>query len=285
MSDEAAAIVRIALPLVLATLSEVVAERGGVVNLALEGMMLAGAFSAWLVAAGGGAGMLAPALLVAALVGGALAAIEALFVVALRANSIVVGSALHFLCVGATGLLFERCKTSAGVTTFTQAGGAWASAPYVGTLLLCVLVLVLLRQTRLGLAIRAAGDAPAALRAAGGSPARARTVALLIAGAIAGLAGATLTTTLTGSFGEGMTNGRGFLALGLVLFARWNALGALLAGLFLGGAFVLEMRFSLGGSNFLLRSLPYLLTIGALALFGTRDSAAPAALGKPHDAE
>jgi simple sugar transport system permease protein len=285
-------VARLALPLVLATLSEVVAERAGVVNLALEGIMLAGALSAWLVAAGGGGGALAPALLVALVTGMALAALLALFVVRLRANAIVAGTAIHFLCLGATGLLFERFKGAASVTTFRQLGGAAAWAPYVGALLLVGATLFLLERTRFGLHLRAAGDSPAALRAAGGSPGASRVAALLIAGALAGLAGATLTTVLTGAFVDGMTAGRGFLALGLVLFARWNALGALAAGLFLGAAFTLELRASTlfaaastkGALTFALRALPYLLVITALALAPRRTSA-PAALGRSHDEE
>jgi simple sugar transport system permease protein len=288
MSDVVAQVLRLALPLVLATLAEVVAERGGIVNLALEGMLLAGALAAWLVAAGGGAGALAPALLVAALVGVALAALLAAFVVGLRANAIVAGTGLHFLCLGATGLLFERWKSSASVTTFGEVGGAAAVAPYAGALVLVVAVLLLLERTGLGLRLRAAGDAPEALKAAGGSPARSRTLALLIAGALAGLAGASLTTVLTGAFVEGISAGRGFLALGLVLFARWHAVGALVAGLFLAGAFTLELRVSTFATDpassraltFALRSLPYLLTITALAIAGPHRTSAPAALGK-----
>jgi simple sugar transport system permease protein len=282
-------VLRLALPLALATLAEVVAERGGVVNLALEGMMLAGALIAWLVGAGGGAEALAPALLAAAGTGVALAALLAAFVVGLRADAIVAGTALHFLCIGGTGLLFERWQRSASVTTFGEVGGAVAWLPYAGTLLLAVATVALLDRTRFGLAIRAAGDAPEALRAAGGSPARARIIALLIAGALASLAGASLTTVLTGTFVEGMSAGRGFLALGLVLFARWNAFGALVAGLFLGGAFALELRGSTfvsdpaaaGALVFGLRALPYLLTIAALAIAGPTRAAAPAALNRP----
>jgi simple sugar transport system permease protein len=289
MNELALQAARLALPLVLATLSEVVAERGGVVNLALEGTMLAGALAAWLVGAGGGGGALAPALLAAVLVGLLVARVQVLFVVRLRADAIVSGTALHFACLGATGLVFERCKRSAGVTTFADLGGVWPLVPWIGTLLVVAVVLGFLFCTRAGLAIRAAGDGPAALRAAGGSPARARTHALLLAGALAGLAGASLTTVLTGTFVEGMTAGRGFLALALVLFARWNPVGALLAGLFLGGMFALELHASTlaatpggaGALTFALRALPYLLCIAALALVGGRPDAAPRALGRP----
>lgn len=282
---------RLALPLVLATTSEVVAERAGVVNLGLEGIMLAGALAAWLVAAGGGAAALMPALLIAAAVGVALAALLALFVVRLRAHPIVSGTALHFLCVGGSGLLFERCKSSASVTTFTELPGLLPLVPFLAAGALVAATFLFLERTRAGLHLRAAGDAPNALLAAGGSPARARTLGLLVAGALAGLAGASMTTVLSGTFVEGMTAGRGFLALALVLFARWHAGGALVAGLFLGGAFTLELRIgaaaagsTIGGAAlFALRALPYLATIVALAIAGARRGAAPGALNQPLD--
>lgn len=291
MNDLLLQAARLALPLVLATLAEVVAERGGVVNLALEGMMLVGALIAWLVGAGGGGAMLAPALLAAVAASLLVALLLALFVVRLRADAIVTGAALHFVCFGATGLLFERFKRSASVTTFADLPPPWPAVPWIATLALVAAILLLLDRTRAGLRLRAAGDGPDALRAAGGSPARSRTLAIVVAGAIAGLAGASLTTVLTGTFVEGMTAGRGFLALALVLFARWHPLGALGAGLFLGGLFALELHAStlaatpggVGALSFALRSLPYLLCIAALALVGGRPDAAPHALGRPLD--
>ena len=284
---------RLALPLVLATLAEVVAERGGVVNLALEGMMLVGALTAWLVGAGGGGAALGPALLAAVAASLLVTLLLALFVVRLRTDAIVTGTTLHFVCFGATGLLFERLKRSASVTTFADLPAPWPAVPWLGTLALVAAILVLLFRTRAGLLLRAAGDGPAALQAAGGSPARSRTLAILLAGAIAGLAGASLTTVLTGTFVEGMTAGRGFLALALVLFARWHPLGALGAGLFLGGMFALELHAStlaatpggVGALTFVLRALPYLLCIAALALVGGRPDAAPRALGRPLDGD
>ncbi len=289
MNELLAQWLRLALPLVLATTSEVVAERAGVVNLALEGMILAGALAAWLVAAGGGAAALGPALLVALLTGVALAALFALLVVKLRASPIVAGTALHFACLGATGLLFERARGSAGVTTFAELSPSVAALPYVVSVLLVGATFLFLDRTRAGLAVRAAGESPMALRAAGGSPERARTLGLLVAGALAGLAGASLTTVLSGTFVEGMSAGRGFLALALVLFARWRPLGALIAGLFVAALFTLELRLGAaaasdgGATVFLLRALPYAATIAALAVTGVRDRAAPGALNQPLD--
>lgn len=161
MSDLVLQWLRLALPLVLATTSEVVAERAGVVNLALEGMVLAGALAAFLVAAGGGGGALLPALLVAALVGVALAALLALLVVRLRAPPIVAGTALHFLCLGGTALLFERLRGDAAVTPFSELAAPLPALPYVAAALLVGATFLFLERTRAGLAVRAAGENPA----------------------------------------------------------------------------------------------------------------------------
>lgn len=288
MDDLLLQVLRLSLPLVLATLAETVSERGGIVNLGLEGMMLCGALAAYLIGAGGGAARLPWAALGGVLTGMLLAAVLAWLTVHRKAPQIVAGTAIHFLCFGATGLLFERFKSQARVTTFGELALPWSLSPYVGTLLLTALLAFALFRTRMGLLLRAAGEAPEALRAAGGSPTRARWTALLVAGALAGLAGASLTTVATGQFVEGMTAGRGFLALSLVLLARWHPWGALGAGLFLGLALTLELHLSArtaaeGGSNlmvFLVRSLPYGLTLALLAVFGSKRLRPPAALGR-----
>lgn len=295
MDELALQVLRLSLPLVLAALSEVVAERGGVVNLGIEGMMLLGALVAYLVAAGEGPAALLLAVSAATATGVVVAALLAWFCVTLRCNQIVAGTGVHFLCLGASGLLFERFKSSASVTTFQELAFPGSALPYAGAFGLALLVHGLLFRTRWGLEVRAAGEAPHALTAAGGSPLRRRWSALLLAGALAGLAGATLTTVLTGQFVEGMTHGRGFLALSLVLFARWRPSGAVLAGLFLGTAFAFELHLTTAaaqqptpsaltdGTVFALRSLPYALSIVALAVMGPRRWSGPLALGRAHD--
>jgi simple sugar transport system permease protein len=288
--DVTSQVARLALPLVLATASEVVSERAGVVNLALEGIVLAGALAAWMVAAGGGAAALAPALLAAMVVGALIALLLAALSVGARAHPLVAGTALHFACLGATALLFARDPSRGSVTTFDQLALPWRLAPWIGAAILPFGLSFLLARTRFGLRLRAAGDHPAALRAVGGSPARMRTAALLLAGALGGLAGATLTTVLSGSFVDGMSGGRGFLALALVLFARWRPLGALLAGLFVAALMTVELRLGAtaardghGFAVFALRALPWVATIAALALRRPERSAAPGALNEPLD--
>ncbi len=282
-------ILRLSLPLMLAALSETVAERSGTVNLGLEGMMLSGAWTACFIAAGESPGMLIVAWAAASAVGLILGLLLALWTAWWRSDQIVSGWALHFLCLGGTGLLFERFKSSETVTTFSELSGAWSWVPYGATVLFAGLIFLWMFRTRSGLRLQAAGHSPQGLRATGASPAWARTMGLMVAGALAGIAGATLTTVLTGQFVEGMSAGRGFLALSLVLLARWHPAGALVAGLFLGTAFGLELHLStadqLGDPSplreLLLRSAPYLATILALAVAGPKRLRAPAALGQP----
>ena len=284
---------RLALPLVLATLSETFAERGGIVNLSIEGTLSVGALVAYLVAAGQGAEALPFAIAAAAIAGATIGGVHACFSVGLRADMIVTGTALHLICLGACGVMFETGKRSGSVTTFGELDAPWSWTPWIGTLLLVSFGHWLLTRTAFGLRLRAAGEAPEALRASGHSPARARWSALCIAGALAGLAGASLTCVLTSEYVEGMTAGRGFLALGLVLFARWQPVGALVAGLFLGLAFAIELHLSTraaftgdsAGRDFLVfavRALPYALAVAALALVPRRRLRTPAALGRSH---
>jgi simple sugar transport system permease protein len=292
MDEFAAQVLRLSLPLLLAVLSEVIAERGGVVNLGIEGMLLLGALVAYLVGAGSGAAMLPVAWLAAAAAGVLLAGLLGLLTVTAGCNQIVAGTGVHFLCLGASGLLFERFKSTASVTSFDSLPLALAAVPYVLPWLLAAGLAYGLFRTRIGLEIRAVGEDPAALRAAGVCPRARRFLALLLAGAIAGLAGATLTTVLTGQFVEGMTHGRGFMALGMVVLARWHPFGAILAGLLLGATMAIELQLTTvtlqrpdaadrDGIVFLLRCLPYGVTILALAVPGPRRWPGPAALGEP----
>jgi simple sugar transport system permease protein len=291
MADWWMPLLRMALPLVLLVLAETLSERGGIVNLGIEGMALAGALAAYLVAAGRPPEYLPLAWMAAGLTGIALGVLTGYFVIERDSNQIVTGTAVHFLCLGGTGLLFERFKTSATVTTVHELPGPWPAVPYVAALGCVLLARVLLLHTAPGMRLRAAGESPAALRAQGGSPRRSRWLAIVLAGTLAALAGATLTTVLTGQFVEGMTAGRGFLALCLVLFARWTPLGSLVAGLFLGAALAAELRLSallaegrMPGAgefaSFVARVGPYLLTVLVLAILGRSRLEAPRALGR-----
>jgi len=290
------ATIRVATPLLLAALGETIAERGGVINLGLEGAMLAGALGAALGATALGpwggtlAGILA-GLLVAALFG-------AVAIVA-RADQIISGTAVTLASVGLTGAVYRSAYGPAGVglslPTFPVVPIPGLSRlPLIGAALFQQTVLSYLAfvavplcwwvvyRTRWGLRLRAAGESAADARAAGVRVTRLRLQAVLFGGAMGGLAGASLVLAQVGTFAERMTAGRGFIAIAIVVLGAWNPLKVLAAALFFGAAMALQFLFQsfLTGIPYqLFLMLPYLLTLAALAgAWGRR--AAPGDLGK-----
>lgn len=289
------AAVRTATPLAFAALGELVSERAGVINLGLEGIIISGCLGAMLVAntAGAGAGLAA-----AALAGAVMATAFAFLVVRVRTEQIVTGTALTLLGLGATGTIF-RIVAARGMPASTPTIAALpvpllSDLPLVGSALfeqppttyaLYLLVPALawwLSRTRGGLALRAVGERPDAAAAAGVRPDLVRALAILFSGVMGGLCGGILVLAQVGSFNEGMSAGRGFIAVAVVVLGRWTPLGvAGAAGLF-GGAFALQFLFqSLGWPvpYQLFLALPYLLTLVLLASLRGR-AAAPASLGR-----
>jgi simple sugar transport system permease protein len=291
------ATVRIATPLGLAAIGETVTERSGVINIGLEGSMLGGALAAAMVAHGTGspwAGVVAGCV-----AGAAIAAVLGLFTVVLRGDQIVVGTAITLATIGATGAIYRAAfgPTGTALTLPTLAPSAipgLASLPVVGaalfrqsapTYLLYLAVALtgaMLARTQLGLAIRAAGESPAAAEAAGLRVGRLRLGATVFGGGMAGLAGATLVLAQAGSFAERMTAGRGFVAIAIVVLGRWQPVGVFAAALVFGGASALQFAFQAVGLDvpyqfFLM--MPYLVSLLALAgVFGRAQ--APEALGR-----
>ena len=277
-----AAAVRVATPLLLAATGETVAERAGVINLGLEGMMLAGALAATLGATAGGAwaGVLAG---VAA--GVLLALLLAAIAIGARGNQIIAGTAVTLGAVGLTGTVYRQAYGAGGagldVPTLPAVGlPLLADIPVLGTgffnqplptyLALLALPAVWwgLFRTRAGLALRATGESAAMARAAGVRPRLVRTVATLIGGAFAGLAGATLVLAQVGTFAERMTAGRGYVAIAIVVLGRWHPLGVGIAALLFGAATALQYLFQTLGLELpyqLFLMLPYALTLLALA--------------------
>jgi simple sugar transport system permease protein len=294
------ATLRLAAPLLLAALGELIVERGGVVNIGIEGMMLAGAFIAFglALATGSPAAGCAAALALGAAIGLVFAA----FAVWRRADQIVVGLAVNLLALGATGLAARALWGGA-----VPAGPRWdelavpglASLPGVGPVLfrqtpfvwaaigVAAAVALGLARTRAGLRLRAVGESARAADAEGVDVARVRTAALVLGGALAGLAGASLTVAQTNSFTEGMTAGRGFLALAIVIFGRWRPTGVALGALFFGATTALQFRLQARGFDvpypvFLM--LPYAIALAVLA-FAAGRARAPADLGRPYRRE
>jgi general nucleoside transport system permease protein len=291
-----AAAVRVATPLLLAATGETVAERSGVINLGLEGMMLAGALAATLgaTAAGPWTGML-----LAVLAGVILALLFAAVAIGARGNQIITGTAITLGAVGLTGTLYRQAygTAGAGLTVPTLppiAVPALADLPVLGPALFqqpaptylafaaLPLVWWLLFRTRAGLALRAAGEAGATARASGVSVRLVRTGATLLGGAFAGLAGATLVLAQVGTFAERMTAGRGFVAIAIVVLGRWHPAGIAVAALLFGAATALQYVFQaldLAVPYQLFLMLPYLLVLLALAGIVGRVRA-PAELGR-----
>jgi simple sugar transport system permease protein len=284
--------IRTATPLALAATGELVVERTGLINIGLEGIILAGAFGALVGATHGGVIVGVGA---AAGAGMVLAAVFALVTIGARGDQIITGMALTLLALGATGTLYRTLYGEAGAALSIPTTGAlavpWLSAlPLVGralfdqpvvTYVAYAAVPVLwwwLSRTHAGLALRAVGESPAAAEAAGVAVGRLRVGAVLFGGLMGGLAGATLVLAQAGTFAEGMSAGRGFIAIAIVVLGRWHPGGVALAALVFGGTTALQYLAQAMGLDLpyqLFLALPYVLTLAALA--GVAGRAAPPA--------
>lgn len=268
------ATLRLATPLAIAAMGELVSERAGVLNIGIEGMMLIGAFSAF--AVGSATGSVALGVFAAALAGAALAALFAAFVLGRGADPIVAGTALNVFALGATGtayrLLFPPEQT---LEAAPQAGAllSGVNAYVVLAALLVVGVAVVLLRTRVGLSLRAVGERAEAAHAQGIRVLRVRWGATLFGGLCAGVAGSALVFWISDTFVEGMTSGRGFIALALVLFGGYRPLRIVGGALLFGAASALQFRLQAMGVEIpynLLLMVPYVLTLLVLALFAGR---------------
>lgn len=285
-------------PLLLATIGEITAERSGVLNLGVEGMLAAGAVTAFIVTKTTGSPLLGT--LAAVAVGTVAASIHAFVSVTLQANQVVSGLALTMLGLGVSGLWG---KAYVGVPLGTRVGRLPVPLlnriPVVGDLLFdqsaffyAAIILGLLsrfvfRHTTWGIALRSAGENPRATETQGYSVSLIRYLAVAFGGACAGLAGAHLSISYSASWIEGMSAGRGWIVIGLTIFALWSPVRAFLGAFLFGGIFVLQYVLQPAGiPPNLLGMLPYLTTLLVLVLVGlrrgTRVMAAPAELGTPY---
>lgn len=289
------ATIRTATPLALAALGETVVERSGIINIGLEGTIIAGALGAVVAATAAGA---AGAFLGAVGAGVLAAVVLGMFVVNLRTDQIVAGTALTLLALGTTGLLYRALFGTTGVALTIPTAGIVAipglsSIPLLGRALfaqpvttyavyvIAPLLAWWLSRTHAGLALRAVGENPAAAAAAGISLHKMRWLALLFGGALGGLSGGTLAIAQVGTFAEGMSAGRGFIAIAIVALGRWSPIGVVVAAVLFGAASALQFVFqSLGWAvpYQLFLALPYALTLFALAGLAGRH-VPPAALG------
>lgn len=281
--------VALAVPLILAALGELISERAGVLNIGLEGLMLVGAFAAFAVTyATGSPGI---GLTAAALFGMAFAALFALLTVSVKADQVIVGTGLNLIGLGLTGTIYRGLfsLSSAALSVTPLASVQWpllGSIPVLGPLSVVAAAAVwwYLYRTRFGLALRACGEKPESADTAGYSVSRIRFLAVVTGGALTGVGGGYLSVAQGNTFVEGMTNGRGFIALALVIFGRWNPWGVLGAALFFGMAE--QARYTLPGLGYdlspqVIAMAPYLATLLALGVF-RRRSGGPAALAVPY---
>jgi general nucleoside transport system permease protein len=286
-----------AMPLLFAALGEMVSEQAGVLNVGLEGMMLAGAYGGFVVALeaesvwlGLGAGMV---------VGGLVSLLMVLLCVRMKLDQIVIGIGIVLVAEGITSLLFDA--RYAASRPRLPAASEWAvpglsEIPVLGESLftqhpivyigvtLVIAVHLLLRRTSAGLSVRAAGEKPAALDAAGVSVERTRTWATIGAGLGAGLGGAYLSVIAAGTFTPFMTQGQGFIAIVIAMLARgtapWTIVGALLFGMSLSIATALQL-IGVEISTDYVQMLPFIAVIVVLVLFARR-SYLPSALAIPY---
>lgn len=269
-------------PLLLAATGELLLERAGSIQIGLEGTMLVGAYVAFVA---GRAGLGPWAGLGSAAFAGLLAGLLfALFAVARRADPILVGTAWNLLALGATAFAYrlKAGETGSVLEIATLPRGVFGLPDAVAaSFLLPVALHFSLERTRPGLRLTAAGENPEALRSLGISVVAVRSGAAAASGILGALGGAMLVLTISPTFVEGVTAGRGFLALSLVVFARWKPLALLPAALLLGGVTALQYQLQAGGSGLpyaFFLALPGLVALAALALASTRGGA-PKALG------
>ena len=282
--------VRLSTPLILAALGGLFSERAGVINIALEGMMLAGAFTAASVThavgnpyVGLGAGMLAGALI---------AAIHAVACIQYKADQVVTGTAINILMIGMPAFLSGAFFLSSGSTPQIPKEQLIPWIPIVIAFALVPITWYVLYKTPFGLRLRSVGENPEAADAAGVKVARMRYAGVLLSGALAGIGGAYLSIGQSSLFTRNMTSGRGFIALAALIFGKWRPVQTLLACLLFGftEAVSIQMQGVVklpSGDDIpvqFVQMVPYVLTIVVLAGF-IGSSRPPRALGIPYEKE
>jgi len=294
-----AAAVRSGTPILYATLGEIITEKSGVLNLGLEGIMLIGAYTGFIVTFNTGSPLWG--LVAAFLVGVAVNVIHAFLCISLRANQVICGLAMTMFGTGMSSLLGRSYvgQTISGLGVMPLPG--LSSLPVVGPVFfnqdpmvymsyfLVLLVWFLIFKTKFGLKMRAVGDSPLSAEAAGISVSAVRYLSTLLGGGFVSLGGAYLSVVYSHMWVELMTAGRGWIAVALVIFAIWHPFRAALGSYLFGGVEALQMRIQAGGTSIpapLLMMLPYILTITVLVMISVlkgrgRFLGSPSALGLP----
>ncbi len=294
---------RASVPLILGAMSGILCERTGIINIGIEGMMLAGAFAAFVAKTSTNHWPLMSSLLfgvaVALAVGGAMGWLHAVFSIRYRMDQIISGTVLIILAAGISAYLFDRNAVAEGKFGAIALPGL-SQIPVVGevlftnppltytTLILVVVIHIALFYTKWGLRSRACGEHPRAADTVGINVNRFRYMNTIIGGMLAGLAGGFLVLEAVGQFQEGMTAGRGFISLAAMIFGNWMPFGAMGAALLFGYTQALQNELLLAGVTTVPRQfvsmIPYVVTIVAVSGFVGRVRP-PAAEGKVYETE
>ncbi|WP_026477936.1 ABC transporter permease [Alkaliphilus transvaalensis] len=277
------ATLRAATPLIITAIGGLIAERSGIINIALEGKMLMGAFTAVVVSYYTGNPWLG--VLGAIIAGGIMALIHGVVSIKYKANQVVSGTAINILAGGLTIFLLQIIFGVAGTSPQVKKLPAWGPfhpIVYFGILLVFVTHYVIY-YTSWGLRVRAIGEHPSAADTVGINVIKMRYICVIISGMLAGLAGAALSLGDLNVFVKGMTSGRGYIALAAMIFGKWTPIGALGASLLFGYSTALQMGLQGRGiPSQIVQMIPYIFTMIALAGF-VGKSTPPAALGEPYD--
>ena len=285
-------------PLVLGAMCGLLCERSGVINIGIEGQMLMSAWGGFMVASYSGSllfGVVA-GIAIGMAMGGVLAGIS----VGLRGDQIIAGTVINIAAIGITSFFFSLGRTLPSGKMQVIKLGSLADIPVAGrvlfsnkpitflTLLMVPILWFLLFRTTWGLRTRAVGEHPSAAETVGISVIRMRYMNVIFGGGVAGLAGAYLSLEAVGSFERGMTNGKGFVALAVMIFGRWNPVGAWGAALLFGYASAIQTQFQfrdwLTNDPQFIGIIPFVVTIVVLAGFVGRAKP-PASIGQPYSRE
>lgn len=294
-----AATLRVATPLIYATLGELFSERAGILNLGIEGTMFFGALVGFIFADKSGSLWIG---LAAALLGGAFSGlIMALLSVRLGTSQHVAGLGITLFLTAIALYIHRSVYGDVGVnpriTPFLQLT-PFGEMPVIGNItkqylltyiafLLIPVVWWFIYRTSFGLKVRAVGENPEAADAAGVNVFAVRTIALVVGGALMAAGGAFLSLAQLGSFDPGIINGRGWVCIALIIFGNWHPVKVMWGALLFGGVYALQLRLQAYGAQLpyeVFLALPYLVTILALTIAG-RNATVPAALLKPYRRE
>jgi ABC-type uncharacterized transport system permease subunit len=285
-----ASMIRLTTPLLLAALGGLFSERSGIINIALEGLMLAGAFTAaaatHLAAAHGYPAPEWIGLIAAILAGVLVAGIHALACIKYKADQVVTGTAINILFLGVPALMSGALFDSTGATPQIPIDKLLPIAPIIIAFAMVPITWYVLNRTPFGLRLRAVGENPEAADTAGISVARIRYTGVLLSGALAAIGGAYLSIGQSSLFTRNMTAGRGFIALAALIFGKWRPVQTMLACLLFGLAEAVAIQVQ-GVGNIpvqFIQIIPYVLTIIVLAGF-IGLSRAPRSLGIPYQKE